>query len=65
MVYTCNPSYSGDRGQEDLSSKPVRANSPQDSISKNPPQKRTDGVAQGVDPEFSFNTTKKKARERE
>jgi hypothetical protein len=29
MAHTCNPSYSGDRDQEDLSSKPAWANSSQ------------------------------------
>jgi hypothetical protein len=28
MVYTCNPSYSGGRNQEDSSSKPTWANRP-------------------------------------
>jgi hypothetical protein len=34
-----NPSYSGGRDQEDSGSKPPRANSSQDPVSKNPPQK--------------------------
>jgi hypothetical protein len=33
-TYTCNPSYSGGRDQEDCSSKPAWASSLQDSISK-------------------------------
>jgi hypothetical protein len=34
MAYTCNPSYSGGRDQEDRDSKPAQANSPRDPISK-------------------------------
>jgi hypothetical protein len=34
MAHTCSPSYSGGRDQEDHSSKPARANSLQDPISK-------------------------------
>jgi hypothetical protein len=33
---------------------------PRDPISKNPSQKRTGGVAQGVDPEFKLQDCKKK-----
>jgi hypothetical protein len=36
VAHACNPSYSGDRDQEDLSSKPARANSWRDPISKIP-----------------------------
>jgi hypothetical protein len=50
--HTCNPSYSGGRDQEDQGSKPDRANSPREPISKNPHKKRTGGVAQVVAPEF-------------
>jgi hypothetical protein len=39
VAHTCSPSYSGGRDQEDLGLKPARANSSQDAISKNPPQK--------------------------
>jgi hypothetical protein len=50
---TYNPSYSGDRDQEDHGSKPAQANSTRDPISKKSPSpKRADGVAQGVGPEF-------------
>jgi hypothetical protein len=56
VAHTYNPSYSGGRDQEDHSSKPDKANSLQDPISKkkkkNPSQKRADGVAQSVGPEF-------------
>jgi hypothetical protein len=40
VAHDCNPSYSGDSGQEDGSSKPARANSSSDPISKNPLQKK-------------------------
>jgi hypothetical protein len=36
MAHACNPSYSGDRDQEDCSLKPAWANSSQDLISKTP-----------------------------
>jgi hypothetical protein len=39
VPYTCNTSYSGGRDQEDRSSKPARANSSRDPISKNLSQK--------------------------
>jgi hypothetical protein len=48
----CNPSYSGDRNQEDRSSKPAWSNSLQDPISKNSSHKRAGGVAQSKGPEF-------------
>jgi hypothetical protein len=34
VAHTCNPSYSGGRDQEDLGSKPTKANSSRDSVSK-------------------------------
>jgi hypothetical protein len=51
VAHTYNPGYSEGRDQEDYSSKPARARDP---ILKNPSQKRADGVAQGVDPEFKL-----------
>jgi hypothetical protein len=36
VAYACNPSYSGGRDQEDLGSKPARANSLGDPILKKP-----------------------------
>jgi hypothetical protein len=40
VAHSCNnPSYSGDRDQEDQGSKQTLANSSQDPISKNPSQK--------------------------
>jgi hypothetical protein len=53
VAHPCNPSCSGDRDQEDQGSKPAKANNLWDPISKKKPsQKRADGVAWGVDPEF-------------
>jgi hypothetical protein len=52
VAHTYNSSYSGGRDQKDLGSEPAQANSWRDLISKNPSQKRADGVAQGVGPEF-------------
>jgi hypothetical protein len=60
ILPVCNPSYSGGRDQEDCSSKPARGNSSPDLISKNPSQKRTGGVAQGLGPEFKPQYHKKK-----
>jgi hypothetical protein len=59
VSHVCNPSYSGSRDQEDRGLKPAPANSLQDSVSKNPSQKGTDGVVQGVDPEFKPQYHKK------
>jgi hypothetical protein len=36
VLHTCNASYSGSRDQEDFGSRPTRANSSQDPISKKP-----------------------------
>jgi hypothetical protein len=52
VAHACNPSYSEGRDQEDMGSKTVQANSSRDPISKNPIQKWTGRVAQGVEPEF-------------
>jgi hypothetical protein len=49
---TCNPSFSGDRDQEEHGSKTARANSSRDPILKIPNTKRAGGVAQSVGPEF-------------
>jgi hypothetical protein len=40
MTHACNPSYSGDRNQEDHGSKPAQANSSQDPILKKPITKK-------------------------
>jgi hypothetical protein len=51
VAHTCNPSYSGDRDQEDHGLKSAWANSLQDPISKKPSTiKKAGGVAQGVGP---------------
>jgi hypothetical protein len=61
MAHVCNPRYSGGRDQEDHSSKSAWANSMQDLISKKTlHNKRADGVAQGVDPEFKPQYCKNK-----
>jgi hypothetical protein len=52
VAHTCNPSCSGVRGQEDLSSKPAQENSSQDPISKILSAKRAGGMAEGVGFEF-------------
>jgi hypothetical protein len=52
--HACNPRYSGGRNQEDRGSKPTRANSLWDPISKIPTTKRAGGVAQGIGPEFKY-----------
>jgi hypothetical protein len=53
VAYTCNPSYSGDRDQEDSGLKPVWANSStRPYFEKNPSQKRAGGVVQGVGFDF-------------
>jgi hypothetical protein len=65
-AHACNPSYSGDRDQDDRSSKTAPANSLQAPVSKKiPSQKRTGGVAQGVSPEFKPWYCKKKKKKRE
>jgi hypothetical protein len=55
-AHACNPSYSGGRDQEDLSSKPAREtvckNLSWEKKKKNLSQKRASGVAQGVGPEL-------------
>jgi hypothetical protein len=61
VAHTSNPSYTGDRKQEDCSLKPVPANSSRDLISKKKKsQKRTGGVAQGVGCEFKPQYCRKK-----
>jgi hypothetical protein len=63
LAHTCNPSNSGSRDQEDYRLKPALANSSEDPISKNPSQKRADGVAQGVGPEFKPQYRKEEEEE--
>jgi hypothetical protein len=59
VVHICNPSYSGSKDWEDQGLKPAQASSSWDPISKNPTQKRTGKVAQGVGPEFKPQYWKK------
>jgi hypothetical protein len=40
MVHTCNPSYSGGRDQEDRGSKPARANSSHETLSRKTQHKK-------------------------
>jgi hypothetical protein len=60
VAHTCNPRYSGGRGQEDRGLKPVQTNSSGDPILKIPNTKRTGEVAQSVGPEFKPWYRKKK-----
>jgi hypothetical protein len=59
VAHTCNPTYSGGRDHDDLSSKPSRQIVPETLSQKNHSQKRAGGVAQGVDPEFKSQYHKK------
>jgi hypothetical protein len=60
VAHIYNPSYSGDRDQEDRGSKPAWGNISRDPILKKPFTKRADGVAQGRVPEFKPQYCKKK-----
>jgi hypothetical protein len=63
VAHTCNPSYSGGRDQEDLSSKPAQAKSSQDHIFEKPFTKiELMGVAQGEGPEFKTQYQPKKGK---
>jgi hypothetical protein len=54
-AHPCNPSYSGDRDQENHGSKPARANSfPNSILKKKKSQKRAGGMAQGIGLEFKL-----------
>jgi hypothetical protein len=64
VVHAYNPSYSGGREQEDLSSKPAKANSPRPYLEKTHHIKRSGRVAQGVGPEFKPQYHKKKKKEK-
>jgi hypothetical protein len=54
IAHTCNPSYSGDREQEDCGSKPANwGKTVCEPLSwKKNSQKRAGGIAQGAGPEF-------------
>jgi hypothetical protein len=62
VAHTCNPSYSGGRGQEDHGLKPAQENSLPDPISKKKThhKKKTGRVAQGIGSEFKPQYCKKK-----
>jgi hypothetical protein len=62
MAHACNPSYSGGRDQEDRDSSQLRQIVYETLSRKDPSQKRTGGVAQGVGTEFKPSTEKKKKR---
>jgi hypothetical protein len=63
VAHTCNPSFSGGRDQEDRSSKPAPGKQfVRPYLKKNPSQKRTGGMAQGVGPEFKPQYHKKQSR---
>jgi hypothetical protein len=60
VAHAYNSSYSGGKNQEDHGLEPAWANSSSDLILKNPSQKRADGVAQSVGPEFKPQYWKRK-----
>jgi hypothetical protein len=62
VAHACNPSYSGDRDQEDRGSKPAGQTVLKTLCLKNPSQKRAGGVAQGVAPEFKPQYRKNKTK---
>jgi hypothetical protein len=67
VAHACNPSYSGDRDQEDGGLKPVQAKSSQDTISKIPITKRAGGLVEWLKVKaLSSNpsTTKKKKKKK-
>jgi hypothetical protein len=63
VAHTCNPSYSGDRHQEDGSSNQPRQIVSPDPISKTIHKNKTVGLAQGEGPEFKSQYCKKKKKE--
>jgi hypothetical protein len=67
VAHSCNPSYSGSRDQKAHGSKPAQEIVHETLSRKNPSQKRTDEVAQGVGPKFKpqYHKKKKKKRQRE
>jgi hypothetical protein len=64
VAHACHPSYSGNKRSGGSRFKASLANSSTDPISKNSSQKRADGVAQGVGPEFKPQHQNKKKRKR-
>jgi hypothetical protein len=61
MAHTYNPSYSGEREQEDFGSKPAQANSLRDLILKKPITV-AGGATQDIGPEFKPQLSKKKKK---
>jgi hypothetical protein len=59
VTHACNPSYSGDRDEEDCGLKPAPQIDHETLSQKNTSQKRAGGVAQGVGPEFKPQYQKK------
>jgi hypothetical protein len=66
VAHSCNPSFSGDRDQEDHGSKPAQANSSQDPIltkkKKKKSQRRAGEVAEGTGPQFKLQYCKRKKK---
>jgi hypothetical protein len=62
VAHAYNPSYSGSRDQEDCDLKPAWQIVLETLSQKNPPQKRTGGVGQGVGPEFKPQYCQKKKK---
>jgi hypothetical protein len=60
VAHACNPSYLGGTDHEDHGSKPARANSSRNPISKIPITKRAGRVVPGEGPEFKPHYHKKK-----
>jgi phage-related tail protein len=63
VAHVYNPSYSGDRDQEDHSSKAAWG-IVQETLTLKLTLKRAGGVAQGVGPEFKYQYCKKKKKKR-
>jgi hypothetical protein len=59
VAHAYNPSYSGDRNQEDHSSKPTQATSSQDPVLENPTQNRAEEWL-NVGPEFKHKKKRQK-----
>jgi hypothetical protein len=58
VAHSCNLSYSGSRNQEDCGLRPVQAEFIRPYLQKAHYKKRAGRVAQGVGPEFKFQSTK-------
>jgi hypothetical protein len=60
VLVAYNPSYSGDRDQEDHSLKPTQAKFSRPYLEKTQHKKRAGGIAQGARPEFKARYHKNK-----